>query len=214
MITVLTGLSQEARIFQHHGGLQVLCGAAQRDGLAKLVGPECEALVSAGCAGALAPDLEIGALAVGTLVTLLDGTKYYPPATWLHRVGLITRAEPRPFFSCPTEQCATAAERAALRKKFTADMVDEESFAIAALGHARRLPWLVLRAISDTADQDVLPGDAAAMRPDGTEDIGPIIGDALRDPIEAIREGAGFAAAMQALRVAFGQLGPRFGLPA
>ncbi len=60
----------------------------------------------------------------------------------------------------------------------------------------------------------MLPGDAAAMRPDGTEDIGPIIGDALRDPIEAIREGAGFAAAMQALRVAFGQLGPRFGLPA
>jgi len=52
-----------------------------------------------------------------------------------------------------------------------------------------------------------------AQRPDGSEDIGPIIGDALRDPAEAIREGVGFGHSLDALRAAFRILGPTFGIP-
>jgi adenosylhomocysteine nucleosidase len=214
-ITVLTGLQQEASIFRGTPGLQVLCGATQRDNLAGLVTRDCRALVSAGCAGALAPDLTIGALVVASAVIRLDGSLYLPDAQWRSAVVRRTNAALRPFFSHPTEVCATAAERAALRARLHADVVDEESFAVAQVAAARNLPFLVLRAISDAADQTILPHDTQAQRPDGSEDIGPVIGDALQNPIEAIREGIGFGiSAMGALEKAVHLLGADLGFGA
>ena len=212
MITILTGLQQEAEIFRVTG-LQVLCGAAQRDKLADLIAADRKALVSAGCAGALAPDLAIGALTVASSVIQLDGSLYQPDAAWRAAVARTTNAALRPLFSHPTEVCATAAQRASLRARLHADVVDEESFAVAKLAQARGLPFLVLRSISDTADQTILPHDGEAQRPDGSEDIGPIVGDAIENPVEAFREGYGFERALETLRAAFGYLGPEFGLP-
>lgn len=208
MITLLCGLQDEASIVRGYDGLQVLCGAAERDALASLADPKCVALVSFGVAGALAKDLNLGALVIADALVDLDGNAFSPDAGWLRRVAAKVDVDARIFFSNPTEVCATAAERAALRAKLGADVVDEESLAVAALAKARGLPFLILRAISDTADQDVLPGDAQAQRPDGSEDILPIIGDALRDPGEAIREAEGFGRALDALRAAFRVLGP------
>src|SRR5579871_6447345 len=148
MIALLCGLREEADIFRGHGGLQVLCGAAQRDRLAELVAPDCMALVSAGCAGALAPDLGIGALTVASSIILKDATSYSAPPSWWQPVARETGAQARPFFSCPTEQAATAHARAALRQSLRADVVDEESWAVSQLAEQRGVPFLVLRAIS------------------------------------------------------------------
>lgn len=213
MITLLCGLKDEARIFSGTPGLQVFCGADQRDKLANLVPADCVGLVSAGCAGALASDLSVGDLVVASDVILIDGSEFAPNEQWAEAVGAKTGAVPRPFFSDPGEHAATPADKAALRDRLGADVVDEESFAVAQVAKAHGIPFLVLRAISDTADQTILPHDAQAQRPDGSEDIGPVIDDALRDPAEAFREAEGFGRSLDALRAAFRKLGPTFGLP-
>lgn len=212
-ITLVCGLQDEARIFRGAPGLQVLCGAAQRDMLSGLAAHDCRAIVSAGCAGALAPDLRIGALVMANSVVVPDGELHVPPLDWRAAVVGQAQAQARRFFSAPTEQAATPREKEALYLKFGAHVVDEESWAVAQVARARGLPWLVLRAISDAADQTILPDDDKAQRPDGSEDIGPVIGDALRDPAEALREAEGFGRSLDALRAAFRILGPTFGLP-
>lgn len=216
MIVVLTGLHEEADIFRGQPGLMVLCGATQRDNLANLVPTGVTALVSAGCAGGLSSDLKLGDLTVASKVYLLDNTLYVIDTNWTGAVTKLTGAAPLPFFSCPTEQCATAAQRATLRAQYGTDVVDEESWAVAQVALARKLPFLVLRTISDTADETLPPADSDAINPDGSENIGAIIEDVFKDPSQIgglIRDGKGFEAALDSLRKAFSILGPSFGLP-
>lgn len=229
MIAVLTGLADEAAILRSTpglppaptggpsqtpiGDLRVFCGAAERDTLAKLVGPDCRGLVSFGVAGAMAPDLAVGALVTASGVTLPDGT--YDPSdfAWMKAVALAARAEPRPFFSSPTEQAATAAARAALHASLRVDVVDEETFAVAQLAAARRLPWIAVRAISDLASETLPPADAGASRPNGSTDLGEVIGSVLADPGELgglITDADGYSAALDALRQAWDKLKPEF----
>jgi adenosylhomocysteine nucleosidase len=106
-----------------------------------------------GFCGGLNPDLENGD------VVFMTG---YPA---LERRLVETDATLATFFSAP-RIATTAAEKKQLRSKTGADVVEMESEAILEVCRAKKIPCAMVRAISDTADED-LPLDFNALtRPD------------------------------------------------
>lgn len=210
-VAILCGLRLEAAIVQASGHL-VLCGSAARDDLGAYVGPQIDALVSFGVAGALAPDLAIGDLVVASGVTMPDGTCHSSDFAWTQSIVATTGARARSFLSAATEQAASGAKRAALHAALRVDVADQETFAIAQLADARRLPWIAVRAISDLATDDLPPWNDRATRPDGSPDLS-VIAEALADPTQgakAVDEAVKFDRALSSLRAAWHQLKPEF----
>jgi adenosylhomocysteine nucleosidase len=207
----LCGLEAEAAIIQSNAH-RVLCGAAQRDDLAKLVGAEIDGLVSFGVAGALAPDLAVGDLVVASGVTLPDGTYHSSDFAWMKSIVVAIGARPCAFFSAATEQAATREQRAALRAALMVHAADQETFAVAGLAAARRLPWIAVRAVSDLATDDLPSWSDRATRPDGSPDLA-VIARALADPAQGaavVDEAVKFDRALAALRGAWDRLKPEF----
>lgn len=216
MIALLCGLTAERDIVKA-GPATILCGAAARDALASLVPSGCTGLISWGCAGALAGDLPIGALTVANSVTTMDGSVFPADMAWSRAIAVKTGAQSRPFFSGPTEVAANAGARAALHKQFGVDVVDEESWAVAALAKARNIPWIGIRSISDTAAETLPAADANATNPDGSPDIGEVLASIGQDPGQIgglITDGEDFQRAMDVLKTAYEAIGADFGFPA
>ncbi len=99
-----------------------------------------DCLVMAGFAGALDPTLAIGDIVV-------DG-----PAGWV-----ISPAWRRSTFFTAEQIVGSVAEKAALFQKTGAAAVEMENVAVRALAHGLEVPFIGIRAISDTADQSLDP---------------------------------------------------------
>ncbi len=166
------------------GGLLIRCGrlggrplslAATGDGseaaaagLAELLAArDLVALLAVGVAGGLSPALGVGEVVVAERV--FEGadpaTERRAPAWPGRGASLAGRARAGAAVSVPAILC-TAAEKAELWRRLGAPeaaVVDLESAAWARLAAARGLPWMVLRAVSDSAAED-LPLDFNRFR--------------------------------------------------
>lgn len=107
------------------------------------------AVITSGFAGALDPDLKIGDV-------VFRGSDQTPTAHQCRTLGFTPVV-----FVCADRIAVTRAEKAALRST-GADAVEMESEAIAALCRDAQIPCSTLRAISDTAEED-LPLDFNAL---------------------------------------------------
>ena len=86
------------------------------------------------------------------------------------------------LFHCAGKMAITAAEKSALYKQTGADAVEMESAVIRAVCHMRQIPAATVRAISDTAGED-LPVDFNHLsKPDKNLDIPRLITYVLRRP--------------------------------
>jgi adenosylhomocysteine nucleosidase len=99
-------------------------------------------VLSAGFAGALDPALALGDL-------LFDAG---PSAL---RPQLLALGAREARFYCADTIVATAAAKRALRQTSGADAVEMESAALCGVCREQGIPWAILRAISDTAQQDL-----------------------------------------------------------
>jgi len=129
------------------------CDRARR-ALAEIAGKyTLERIFSIGYAGALDPSLKVGDLVVADQVVYYQTLKSYS----LDGELLGTMPEVRRGTLLTVDQVvATPPEKKALREKYSAVAVDMETFALVEEAKSRNIPICSYRAITDTADQELM----------------------------------------------------------
>lgn len=136
-------------------------------------------MLSAGWGGALDPSLRRDETVFATEVVDEHGGRFdlglsmAPDTAGRFRPGRLLTVD---------AMVRTAAERAQLRYKYLADVVDMETSAVAAVCAARGVKLIALRVISDEAGADLPPELLAIVGPTGGYRIGAAIGSIMRRP--------------------------------
>lgn len=112
-------------------------------------------LLVLGLAGGLSPALELGSLVVARRVLDETGPAPEPDAKRSARIARRCGARPATFFTSRRLLGSAEDKRDAWRRlgEDDAATVDLETSAVAALAHARGIPYAALRAISDSAEE-------------------------------------------------------------
>ena len=151
---VITGLVSEARCFDD--SVRVRCRGmgpnAASEAARSLVDEGCPALLSFGIAGGLDAALPAGTVVVAEAVIDTDGKSYPTAAEW--RAGLVQLLEGNipvasGVLAGSDRVVPTPAGKRRLAAATGAVAVDMESHAVARVAAERRVPLLVVRAISD-----------------------------------------------------------------
>jgi hopanoid-associated phosphorylase len=211
---ILVGLASEARILAPHlpppSGLAVTIGVsgarfagAERE-TKRLIASGVTALLSFGLAGALAADLTPGVLLLPDTVVTADGSRYPTDSAWRTRLmATLSELTPlvRPVLGVDLA-VASAAEKARLAQRTGAAAVDMESHVLARAAHAAGLPFLVIRAVADTARMTLPPAALVGITTDGRTDLLAVLRSLLRHPAQLpplLRLGRDAAAGMTTL---------------
>ncbi len=116
-------------------------------------------MISIGYAGALDPSLQVGDLVVADKVIEMDssqpdgGVKSYSLDKEIFNTTLGTSGR---ILLTVDRIAATPQEKNKLREKYSAVAVDMETSALAEKAQARNLPFISVRCITDTADQELI----------------------------------------------------------
>ena len=131
-----------------------------RRALAEVAGKwDLEEVISIGYAGALDPSLEVGDLVVADKVVEMDSSQ---PAGEMKSYSLdkeifnTTAAVRERILLTVDCVAATPEEKKQLRERYSAVAVDMETSALAEEAKARDLSFISVRAITDTADQELI----------------------------------------------------------
>jgi len=227
MILVACGLKREAAIIAR-AGVRVIAGGGDLARLeAELAAATAgaTAVLSCGIAGALAPGLKAGDVAIGDL------HPDTPSATFpgqgqdlaaqgplldpcLHRGSNLLEwlQQHLPYAHRGTiigtdRIIGSVAEKTGLYGRTGAIAVDMESHIAARIAAGHGLPFAILRTISDTADHALPPAALVGMRPDGGIALGAVFASLARNPGQLpalIRTGRDTEAAFRALGRAIG----------
>lgn len=172
---VVVGFAAEAALLPP--GVPVLIAAADPARLAVALAamPRPAAILSLGIAGGLDPALRPGDLVVARDV--IAEARWPAHAAWSAAIATACGAL-RADIAGSDQVVATAAGKAALRAATGAAAVDMESAAVARLG----VPFAVLRAIADTADEALPPAAADGLDAAGNPAPWRVIRALLRRP--------------------------------
>jgi adenosylhomocysteine nucleosidase len=144
------------------GGVwRFVCGMgpeAAADATAQLVGCGVAALAMFGVAGGLDPALPSGSVVCPSAVLDDQGQRYGCDAAWRSRLairlGSLVELRDAPLLTV-REPLLTPQAKAEARQRSGAAAVDMESAAVAAAAQREGLPFLVLRAVADGADDSI-----------------------------------------------------------
>jgi adenosylhomocysteine nucleosidase len=190
-LIIVVGLAFEARIAAGPG-IHVVCGCNGRNLTATLTAAiaearmlfgDCPGIVSFGVAGGLAPHLRPGNCVIGTAI--LSGSSQLPTNhEWSQKLlQSIPNAASGTILGVSVP-VSDPSDKRALHLNTGAVAVDMESHIVAAVGAAHGLPVAAMRVITDPAERALPASAVAAMRPNGTTNIGAMIGSALMRPRE------------------------------
>ena len=213
MILAAVGMAKEARLVRGPG-VRAVAGGARADLLeqrlkAALAAEPIEGIISIGLGGALDPTLAVGDVVIGSEVLRPRG-RWLADAAWTRRLHeRWPEAKVAPVFGSGDMVLHTL-DKAKLRLKHGAALVDMESHVAAKLAAARGLPFAVLRVVSDTAGLSLPNAVAAGIRPDGGMDLFGVLGALAGDPRQLpdlMRVGRDAGAAFSQLKIVRGLLG-------
>ena len=163
-------------------------GAARRArALLEAIEPP-ELVVLAGFAGALSPELEVGSVVVARRVVAWGPSGAPQPALEAPRgpreAALVASGARDVVAVSAQALVATAAEKRAMAARLGEGpaVVDLESRAVLEAVAARRLPWLLLRAVSDGADESLPEVLTRSASSDGAVNRAALIARALTRP--------------------------------
>jgi adenosylhomocysteine nucleosidase len=172
MIGVVTGLRAEARCLRGLG-VAVACSGARparaRAEAARLIAEGAVGLVSFGLAGGLSPTLAAGDLVLADAVVLPGGGCIVTDLAWRSRLSARIEVQgPHQAAVAGSDRLlTTVAAKRTLFEATGALAVDMESHAVAEAAHREGLPFVVLRAIADVADQALPRAATVPLGPDG-----------------------------------------------
>jgi adenosylhomocysteine nucleosidase len=188
-VGAVTGLAAEAKVARRAGIIARPSGsiAAQTTAIAeRLLSEGAEALISFGIAGALAPALTPGCLLVPRAVIDETGARYAVDSEWrtqisdaLRHAGL--RLDDGDLLGA-REAAASPARKAELYRVTGAVAIDLESDLVAQAAARAYRPFLVLRAISDSATQALPDAAVHGLAANGKPALGRVLLSVARDP--------------------------------
>ncbi len=165
-IALVCGMQQEAAILGHPDNAVVIVGAGNAEKLAAdleaAIAGGCDHVLSFGTCGALNPALKVGEIVVAGLMVNPPSPGIFCDAAWSKHLRILTGGR-SVVGTVSAATVATAADKAALYAAAKADVVDMESWVAAYVGKARGVPFTMLRAITDAANQDIPAAALAAM---------------------------------------------------
>jgi len=190
-LIIVVGLAFEARIAAGRG-IHVVCSGDRSHLAATLTGAiaearmlfgDCPGLISFGVAGGLAPQLRSGTCVIGSAI--LSGSNRMPTNHILSQQLLQTFPDPvSGMLLGVSAPICDPRDKRALHVNTGAIAVDMESHVVAAVGAAHGLPVAAIRVITDPAERALPASAAAALRPNGTTNIGAMIRTVLMRPRE------------------------------
>jgi hopanoid-associated phosphorylase len=204
---IVCGLKREAAVFAGPGALSAYgVGPILQSKLDELADRPVTMVVSFGLCGGLDPALRCGDIVLGTEV-VYEGESVVPDSA-------LTLALKRRFvdggqrcyvgrFAGAASPVLTRAEKYELRAATGAVAVDMESLAAGLFARARNVPFAILRAVCDPADRNLPPLARVAVDPDGSVNLGAVIGGLVRRPSQLrglIGAATDSGAAIRALR--------------
>jgi hopanoid-associated phosphorylase len=167
-LVIVVGLLREARIVSARG--RVAVGAAA---IGQHLAGAC-GLISFGVCGALDPALAVGDVVVAEGVVGEGGYQAADPR-WTEALrAALPRARPG-LVAGGSTIIGSVGAKAALRRSSGATIVDMETHAMAIAAQEARLPFAVVRAVSDTARHALPKAAQAGFRADGAPGVGAVI---------------------------------------
>lgn len=172
-IGIAAALASERRWISDPAALVEISGvgfARAERAATRLVENGAVALVSWGLAGGLDPRLSAGTLVLPSTVLDENGSAHDVEKRWRDR--LLARVRDHVPISTAVlqnvpEVVAEPAEKAALRRRSGAAVVDMESSAVGRVAAAARIPWIVVRVIFDSANARLAPSIFGAISDEG-----------------------------------------------
>lgn len=184
-IGVVTGMVSEARLLEGLGYTVVAAGghaAATRAKTERLIRDGVTGLISFGIAGALDPSLQPGNVVVADAVILPDGSRLACDAAWQRKVLEKLPGASAGAVAGSSGAATTALAKAALYSATGALIVDMESHHVADLARAHNLPFIVIRAVADTALDDLPEAALVGLNEEGRPAIGAVLLSLLKKP--------------------------------
>lgn len=163
----------DAEVVATTSGIGTALGAAAAERL--LDGALVDHVVVVGIAGGIGPSVRVADLVVpGVVADWPDGREHRAaPLGRLAASGTIVTSDE---YGYGPEVVAEFIARGVLA-------VDMETAAVAAVCVARGVPWSAVRAVSDRADDDTVDHEVIGLvRPDGSPDLGRVVGHLARRP--------------------------------
>lgn len=198
MLGVVTGLRSEAKLVAGLP-LRVISGGGRADVTRRkidtLIAQGVTGLISFGIGGGLDPALRTGDLVISATVVDAEGRHYAGSLAWLQQALGLLPASAAGHVYASDRIVETTAEKRRLFTTHNALAADMESHHMARAAEARDLPFLVIRAVSDTAGETLPAGLAAGVDEDGGTRVLPILAGLVTGRL-------GLAAVMQAGRSA------------
>lgn len=199
---VVVGMEDERRIAAGED-VEVVVGAANaallRERLGTLDPARLCAVYSFGVAGGLDPELPPGTLLLSTRVSAqrVGGDAGLPAASWPADAALLAAARRRAaaagipvrtghFLGSDLEaRDNPEAGNDPLHAQTGADIIDNESHIAAKFAHASGLPFLAIRAVSDSVTHPLPPAALIALNPeDGSPNLPAIAWSLIRHPLQ------------------------------
>jgi adenosylhomocysteine nucleosidase len=216
-LIAVVGMVSEARLLEG-AGLTVIGGGHAASLTARLdheLRAGAAGVLSFGLCGALDPALKVGDCLVASAIVADDQRMHTDPA-WARRLMGGIRGAKLAELTAGDAMVASAAAKAALRRRTGAAAVDMESHIVGRLARRHGLPFTALRVVSDAAHRALPKAAQAGLRPDGRPDIMAVLKSLIADPRQLpalIRTGREAGTALRALAHARHGPGPGVGCP-
>lgn len=206
MLGILCGLQSEAKIADRVPEVLVGCSAARQDRaralVRYLVDQGVTRLISFGLAGALSPHLAAGDLLLGASVMSSAGAWEADDAWNHHFLDAQPGALTAPVWGADAV-VKTVEEKEKIYRQTGCFAVDMESHIVAQAAFQARIPFNIVRAVSDTASMALPPAALVPLKEDGRVDLRAVFLSVKEKPaqiFELARLGRNTSLAMRTLR--------------
>jgi hopanoid-associated phosphorylase len=183
MILAAVGMKREAGLVRGPG-VRAVVGGGRADLLEarlKAALPGADAILSIGLGGALDPALKVGDVVLGREVLRARARWDTDPAFTARLAERLPDARLAAIYGAD-EMVLDVLDKAKLRAKGGAALVDMESHVAARVALAHGLPFAVLRVVSDTAGMSLPPAVRAGIKPNGAMNLIGVLAALARDP--------------------------------
>lgn len=216
-LCIKTGMASEYKLAKAYAAPDalVLTGRQTVEDLHKSVGDSCTGIISFGLCGGLAFQAHIGQVFLASYVVTPKDT-YQADTDWLKRLFDATHAYERHYWSTGDFNTANSVqERNRLFEHTKCWVIDDESYAVAQFAKERKIPFAVMRSVSDGAEDNLPPAVVNALNDNGTDNLWNVIKSVATNPFQIpalFKTAQEYFRSLDTLRTAAIQVGPHFRL--